>query len=224
MLKAFNLTKKYKDGSRDIYALKNFSYTFPKRGMVAVLGASGSGKSTLLNLLSLNEKPSEGTIFYNGVPLNELKEKEIDEYHNLKTGFLYQKFHLLENENVFHNIALPSLIAGNSYFETEKKVKRLLEEVQLKNKERQVVRTLSGGEKQRVAFLRAIINHPRVLFSDEPTGSLDQKNGQIIFSYLRKISQKILVIFVTHDQKNASTYGDALLYLQNGKLEKVMQK
>ncbi len=184
--------------------------------MVALVGKSGSGKSTLLNLLSGNETPTSGTVHFGGKNLAKLKKNELELIRNQHFGFVYQYFNLIESLSVKENIAMPLLIAGESKKNAFKEAQRLLCLFNLKGLEERNVKTLSGGEKQRVALLRAIIKKPSVIFADEPTGALDEKHGVEVMETLKELSKIKLVILVSHNENLVQQYTDFIIRLENG--------
>ncbi len=190
----------------------------PSKGIVAIVGKSGSGKSTLLNLLSLLTKPSKGKILFLGKDLASFSEKEKLFYRNKVCGFVYQKFNLLEKESALSNIMLPLLIRGCSKLEAKEKTLSLLAKFSLLSLQNREVSSLSGGEKQRVAILRAIVSDPEVLFCDEPTGALDEKNSELTMELLKEIAKDRLVILVSHNLKLVNHYCAYKITLSDGKI------
>jgi len=213
-----NVSKIYKAKSGEVWALNNLSLVFPSKGLIAIKGPSGSGKSTLLNLLSLLEKPSEGKIFLYGCDLARLSKKEIENYRAFACGFIYQHFNLEEDADVLTNIALPLLIEGKKKNESFSLARGLLSKYGLKSLANKKVKLLSGGEKQRVALLRAIIHNPSVIFADEPTGALDEENELLVMKELQEISKTCLVLLVSHNEILIAKYADEAIELKEGKL------
>lgn len=199
-------------------ALLDIHFATPEKGLFAIEGKSGSGKSTLLNLLSLLEKPTKGKIVFLGRDLSSLSEKETLSFRNSVYGFVHQKFNLLEEEDVFYNIALPLLLRGEKKKEVQKRVDALLVKFSLTKMKNRKVNSLSGGEKQRVAILRSIVNDPKVVFADEPTGALDEKNSVLVMETLANIAKEKLVILVTHNQKLAERFANDVLVLSDGRI------
>lgn len=197
-----NLSKSFGSGSEKIAILNNLNLSIKAEERCIVMGSSGSGKSTLLNLIAGLEKPDFGTIKVGQYIVDQLKEKQLDKYRNLKLGFIFQFHYLLEDCNALENVMVPALIRGISTKEARDAARTLIEEVGLSNREKHYPSTLSGGERQRVALARALINQPDVLLADEPTGSLDEKNAykvkNIILSSIEK--HKKTLILVSHDR------------------------
>ena len=217
-----NITKFYEIENNKFYALKNINIKFPNKGIVSVVGPSGCGKSTLLNLISRIDKPSEGQIIYKGFDINKFSKRKLAHYRNKEIGFIFQNYNLLENESVLTNIALPMQLANKKKRDYENRVIELLQLVNLSesflNKK---VNELSGGEKQRVAIARSLANSPSLLLADEPTGALDSKNSLQIMEILKKISERVLVILVSHNQELVNKYSDHIISINDGKTEHI---
>ncbi len=218
MLKLRNIFKEYTTTGETKVILNNVSYDFPPSGFVTILGESGSGKSTLLNLLSLNEKPTSGEILYDGEDISHFKEHEIEAFRREEIGFLYQKFNLFPELTAFENIVIPLKIKGMKKKEMENLASSFIDKFNLVEVQDTLAKDLSGGELERVAFIRSIIGSPSILLADEPTGSLDDENGEILLKELKEYSRRRLVIMVTHDRENAEKYSDIVLRLEKGRL------
>ena len=213
MIKLLKITKKY--GKRAIFS--DFSYEFPDKGLVCLVGSSGSGKSTLLNMISGVDNSFEGSILINDVELKKLPVSEIANYRIRNIGYVFQNFSLLNLDTAFSNVLLPLESSyRNKAFIHRKRVEDSLELVDLKNLAKQRINKMSGGEKQRVAIARAIINDPKVVLCDEPTGALDEKNSAEIFSLLKVVSQNTLVIIATHDLESIKGLADIILEIKDG--------
>ena len=158
------------DKEQKKYVLKSVSLSFPSKGLISILGKSGSGKSTLLNLIGAIDKPSEGKIYYDNKDISKFKEKKLVAFRSQVVSYIFQHYHLLENQTAIYNVMLPALISGDSYKSAYKKAAELLDsfaiDKELFNKK---CADLSGGEKERIAILRAFINKPKVILADEPT-------------------------------------------------------
>ncbi len=205
MIKVSNVSKVYSLESGDFYALKNNNIHIKKGEFVAIMGPSGSGKSTLLQLLGGLDLPSTGNIVVDDVQLNGLSEKELTQFRRTKVGFVFQNYQLLPMMTVGENIAL-SLSANNaSRAKIKSTVRQLLSDVNLEGKESQFPSQLSGGQQQRVAIARALAMKPKLILADEPTGNLDQKNGEGILNLLSRLNQEdqITIVMVTHDLQAA---------------------
>ena len=219
LIELFNVTRTYQVDTKTKNALDNVSLSFPSRGLIGVIGKSGSGKSTLLNVMALLDKPTSGEILFDGDDIKKWKEKRKRKYRHTDIGMIFQHYNLVENETVMYNIMLPCFIKGMKYKEAENKAKTLLDSISFKKElYEQRVFNLSGGEKQRVAILRALINDPKVIFADEPTGALDSRNSFLIMKNLKKISQGKLVIVVSHNLVLIEKFADKIISLKDGKV------
>ena len=215
-----NLNKSF-DVSKKIKILKKITYNFKKGKIYALMGPSGSGKSTLLNLLSLIDKPTSGSIFFENKQINFNATKKNDIIRADKIGIIYQQDNLLPDFTALENIYLPSLAAGNKKELSVIKAKTLLRKVGLSNRINHYPSQLSGGEKQRVSIARALINNPQIILADEPTGSLDLETAKEVFSILKKqINSNRLIIFATHNRFFANK-SDCLLEIVNGNIKTI---
>lgn len=216
MIKIKNLTKSY--DSRK-YVIDNMNLEFSDCGLNIVVGKSGCGKTTLLNLLGTMDYKYNGTIEVNGRILSKLSYKELCNYKNFYTSFIFQKDSLFEELSVKDNIKIILDLQGE-----EINISELLEKVDLKGFEDKKVKYLSGGEKQRVSIARALAKKSEIIFADEPTSALDSKNAHRIFKLLHEISKEKLVIIVTHDTKKAFQYADRIIHLHDGQVIKIEEK
>lgn len=217
MIKVSNVSKVYALESGDFYALKNNNIHIQKGEFVAIMGPSGSGKSTLLQLIGGLDYPTIGEIVIDDVTLNGLNEKELTYFRRTKLGFVFQNYQLLPMMTVGENIALP-LSANNASKATIKStVQQLLSDVNLEGKENQFPSQLSGGQQQRVAIARALAMKPKLILADEPTGNLDQKNGEDILRLLGKLNkeEQITIVMVTHDLQ-AARIADRIITVRDG--------
>ena len=222
LLRLIDVTKTYKVGDNERHALRHFSFDFPNYGLIAIVGKSGCGKSTLLNLISLIDKPSSGDIYYGNENILKWNNKRINLYRGKELGFIFQSYHLIESENTFYNIMLPALIAGESEKKVKDRTNELLKSINFrKSLYKQKACDLSGGEKERVAILRALINDPKIILADEPTGALDSSNSEIVMDILKKISEKKLVIMVSHNLSLVKRYADKVIVLKDGKIDSI---
>tara|TARA_Y100000590_G_scaffold386760_1_gene459810 strand:- start:164 stop:832 length:669 start_codon:yes stop_codon:yes gene_type:complete len=201
MIKCKNLNKNFDDGENKNHILKDISFEVVSGDTLAINGSSGSGKSTLLHILSGLENTSSGEIFIDGTNISYLSENELCKLRLEKIGFIYQFHHLIKELDVYENISLPLLVKKTEKGEIENKVNDIIEKVSLNDRKNFQIDKLSGGERQRVAIARAIINNPKIIFADEPTGNLDSKNAKNVFSLLKDIanSNKSSLIIATHD-------------------------
>lgn len=221
LLRINSLCKRYKQSEeQEKVVLDNVSLMLPSSGLVAVVGKSGSGKSTLLNMISLLDKPSSGALYFNNENVSLWNQKRISEYRNKDIGIVFQHYQLLENETALYNITLPALIGGCDKKEAEERAFELLDEISfdqsLYNKK---CKDLSGGEKERIAILRALINNPKLVLADEPTGALDSHNSEMVMETFKKIGKSRLVIFVTHNMELVKKYADSIITIKDGKVK-----
>lgn len=215
-LQIINLSKTFKDKK----IINDINYEFKPYSFYAICGESGCGKTTLLNIMSLILEADKGSkIIYDSIDYNEKNEEERRSFRLKNIGYVFQSFDLFENDTVFNNIALViDSISNYSYSMKKRKIEEVLKQVDILKLKNKIVHDLSGGEKQRVAIARAIVNNPKIIFADEPTGSLDSYNSDLIFTLLRKISSNCTVICVTHDVELANKYCDYSLNFDNGKI------
>ena len=211
MLNVKKISKSHRVGKGYFFALKSASFTLPSSGMVAIYGKSGSGKTTLLNLLSGLDTPSSGRLLFRK---KAMFSKEKTNYLRKHVGFVFQHYNLIAGMSVYDNIALATKIGGGKG--GKKRISSLLEKVGLKGFRGRNVDTLSGGEKQRVAICRALIKDPDIIFADEPTGALDEKNAVAIMEILKRASKNRLVVFVTHNPEFVTTYGEMKIHIEEG--------
>ncbi len=217
MITVTDVSKVYSLESGDFYALKNNNIHIQKGEFVAIMGPSGSGKSTLLQLLGGLDSPSSGKIIVDDVELNRLNEKELTQFRRTKLGFVFQNYQLLPMMTVGENIALALSANNASKAKIKTTVQQLLSDVNLEGKESQFPSQLSGGQQQRVAIARALAMKPRLILADEPTGNLDQKNGEDILRLLSKLSkeEQITIVMVTHDLQ-AAQVADRIITVRDG--------
>ncbi|MBE6136114.1 MAG: ATP-binding cassette domain-containing protein [Erysipelotrichaceae bacterium] len=220
LLKISHLDKQFKiSDNNSVEVLKEINLTFPDVGLVGILGKSGCGKSTLLNMISMLDKPTSGTILINDTPTKRWKRKQIEKFRRNEIGVIFQNYNLLEDQDVIYNISLPLLINGYSFKEAEERAINLLDSINFsKELYHQKINKLSGGEKQRVAILRAISISPKILLCDEPTGALDSDNSFMVMSLLKKISENVLVIVVSHNQSLLTNMSDYIIRMKDGKI------
>lgn len=200
----------------------NLSMSFPERGLIALCGPSGCGKTTLLNILSGLIKVDKGNIFHDTIDITSLDDDKLSIYRLKNYGFIFQDFKLFETETVFNNIALPlDSLTRTSNRIKKRKIEDLLSLVHLEKKINQNVNLLSGGEKQRAAIARALINSPNVIFADEPTGSLDEKNADEVMNILKVVSSYSLVIMVSHDLDLVRKYANKIIHMEDGTIKEI---
>ena len=208
MLEAKGIHKVYGNGKKTLPVLKGVELNIGEAEFVAIVGPSGAGKSTLLHILGGLDNPTKGRVIFEQEDIYSLGDNEISRVRNEKIGFVFQFFHLLPDFTVLENVLMPTLIIHRTFLERKdlkNEALTLLEEVGLKNRTSHFPSQLSGGEKQRVAIVRGLINRPRILLCDEPTGNLDSKTGEDIVFLIKKINteSKMAVVLVTHNQELA---------------------
>ncbi len=210
-----NVSKSYPGGQE---ALSRVSFELGSNEMVFLTGHSGAGKSTLLKLIMLMERPTSGQVWVNNQSLRQVKRRQIPA-HRRNVGVVFQNHQLLFDRSVYDNVALPLIIAGNSPQEVGRRVRASLDKVGLLHKERHMPVTLSGGEQQRVGIARAIVNKPSVILADEPTGNLDPKLSEDIFTLFEQLNQVgVTVLIATHDLSLIARMPYPLLTLKQGRL------
>ena len=213
-----NISKTFK-AEKTVKVLKNLSLKFNKGKTYSIVGPSGSGKSTLLNLISLIDRPSSGSINFNKIDINFGDSEKNDIFRSQKIGIVYQQNNLLPDFTALENIYLASLAVNNNKELAIYKAKRLLVKIGLLRRADHFPSQLSGGEAQRIAIARAIINDPEIILADEPTGSLDMKNAKVIFDLLKKQKKSNrLIIYATHNRFFANK-ADYLLELSDGSIK-----
>ena len=203
MVELKNVSKVYKDGETRNVVLKNIDLVINDNDFITTRGQSGGGKSTLLNIISLLTKPTTGEIYFDGKEVDLNSEKEVERVRRDNIGLVFQSANLISCLNSLDNIMLPAY--GDSRENIKRKAIRLLDSVGLKGKQKAKVKALSGGESQRISIVRALINNPKIILCDEPTGALDQETGKRVIGLLKEIyeEKKCALIIVTHDEKIA---------------------
>jgi len=197
MISCKNITKSY----QNIAVLRGVSLDLAERSLTSIVGSSGAGKSTLLHVLGTLDKPDLGSIFLAGVDVTKLNSKQLADFRNKEIGFIFQFHHLLPEFSALENVSLPGLIAKKDERQVQTKARELLSILGMSERFDHKPSQLSGGEQQRVAIARALINSPKILFADEPTGNLDQKNANEVFELLLMLRREfgLTMVIVTHD-------------------------
>ncbi len=216
MLKAHSIRKSY--GQLEI--LKGVDLEVKKGEIVTILGASGAGKSTLLNILGTLDKPDAGHVVIGNTNVSNLNNKDLSSFRNLKIGFVFQFHHLLAEFNALENVCIPALIAGESKTSAEKRAKGLLERLRLGDRTTHKPNQLSGGEQQRVAVARALINKPSLIFADEPSGNLDSTNAEELHQLFKELRDEFdqTFIIVTHNGHLADS-ADRKILMKDGLID-----
>ncbi len=205
LLEARNVSHRYKLDHSSVEVLRGVSLEVVRGSFIALRGASGAGKSTLLHLLGGLDQPSEGEIWVDGINLGVMSAKNLAAFRSQKVGFVFQAYHLLPELDALENVCLPARIRRADVTKTEERGRALLKRVGLERRLRHRPSELSGGEQQRVAIARSLVNSPEILFADEPTGNLDSHNGQEIIRLLVELQAEngMTLLVATHDHKVA---------------------
>ncbi|MEE9572064.1 MAG: ABC transporter ATP-binding protein [Candidatus Neomarinimicrobiota bacterium] len=218
ILEAKNIYKSFRNGERKLSVLSNLSISVDKQETITIMGPSGSGKSTLLHILGTLDKPDSGTVIINKTDVSLVREKKLALLRSREIGFIFQFHHLLPEFTAYENVLIPTQIIGN----TDDKIKRaeeLFDYIGLKERKEHYPSQLSGGERLRVAVLRALINNPSIIFADEPTGNLDAENARKLLRLFKNISKDFeqSLVITTHNEEVASI-GERQFILDHGVL------
>jgi ABC-type lipoprotein export system ATPase subunit len=219
-VRAERVSRHYQMGSALIRAVDDVTLEVRAGEFLALLGSSGSGKSTLLNLMAGLDRPTSGAIFAQGRNLSEMNPLELARYRSRTVGMVFQSFNLLPRMTLEENVELPLRLAEVDRGERAGRVREALERVRLENRMTHRPSELSGGEQQRAALARALVNRPALLLADEPTGNLDSATGESILVLLRKIQQSLgmTIVLVTHERPLAERFADRIASVADGKL------
>ena len=222
MLRVENLVKVFRSGRSDLRIIDDLNLEIAGGEMVGIVGESGSGKSTLLQILGALDNPTGGEVYFEGVPYSRISDAEKGRMRNQNFGFVWQLHHLLPEFTALENVAMPLRIRGMSGSEAGKKAGQWLQRVGLADRTSHRTGELSGGEQQRAALARALIADPKVLMADEPTGSLDERNGELVAELVQQLHREchVTTVLVTHNMGLAQRC-DRVLRLENGRLNAV---
>lgn len=216
MIKARMLTRNFLTEEMETTAVKNLNLDIEEGEFVAVMGPSGCGKTTLLNLLGLIDRPSSGSYDFEGIHTGQLSENRLTRLRRGNMGFIFQNYNLVEELNITENVELPLVFTGMLRKERRHRVEEILDRLKISHRAKHYPGQLSGGQQQRVAFARAIVNQPKLLLADEPTGNLDSKNGTILMELLNEHNRSGgTIVIVTHSVKDAS-YAHRIIQLRDG--------
>lgn len=218
VLQLDNIYKDYITGKMVVPVLKNVSLHVEEGEYVAIMGPSGSGKSTLMNIIGCLDEPTKGTFFLNGKNVLGLSDNEVAEERLHNIGFVFQTFQLLPRQTALENVALPLVYAGVSKRERRRRAAQALQKVGLEERMDFMPTQLSGGQKQRVAIARAMVNNPKILLADEPTGALDSKSSvQVMELFQRLNDEGVTVVMITHDA-GVAHHAKRIVYIFDGEL------
>lgn len=221
-----DVSREYMMGGNPVLAVNGITFSINKGEFVALLGPSGSGKSTLLNLLAGLDRPTSGSIAVAGVELGKMSSEELSRYRRHTVGMIFQSFNLVPSMTLAENVELPMRFAEASREERAKRAAELLDRVGLTKRAGHKPSELSGGEQQRGAIARSLVNRPSLLLADEPTGNLDSHTGQEIMSLIKELNESlgVTVVMVTHEQALADRYAQRSLHMADGKLVGVVER
>ena len=221
-----NLSHIYKDYQQEnlvVPVLKDVSLSVEEGEYVAIMGPSGSGKTTLMNIIGCLDLPTSGSYELSGQDVLACKDRELADVRLNSIGFVFQSFHLLPRESALENVALPLIYAGVKKADREKRAAAALERVGLVDRVDFKPTQLSGGQKQRVAIARAMVNNPKILLADEPTGALDSKSGKQIMELFDRLNEEgVTIVMITHDAKIAS-YAKRVIRIIDGEIEEAAE-
>lgn len=219
LITARNLVKIYDENGSETHALRGIDISINDGEFVAIMGPSGSGKSTLAQILGCLDRPTSGEYFLEGKEVSKYADTELAFVRNRKFGFVFQMFNLLPRLSVLENVELPLLYARVPAGKRENMAREMISLVGLSEREKYKTAKLSGGEKQRAAIARALVTNPRVIFADEPTGSLDSKSGETILRTLEKLNNDgRTIILITHESY-VTEFAGRIIHIKDGKIE-----
>ena len=220
MLEVKKVKKIYQMGKVKVEALRGVSFYIDKGEFVAIMGPSGSGKSTLMHIIGCLDQPTEGNFIIGGKDVSKLNDDRLAEIRNKRIGFVFQQFNLLSRTSILHNVEIPLIYAGVKAKQRRELAKQALESVGLGDRVKHKPNEISGGEKQRAAIARALVNKPLIILADEPTGNLDTKTGEEIIKIFYKLHrQGNTIIMVTHEAEIAR-HAQRIIHLRDGLIEK----
>ncbi len=217
MLKIENVSMDFYETNSVVHVLKNINLEISINELTVIKGPSGSGKTTLLNIIGGLLLPTSGKVLIDNQNIVEMSEDEKAYFRNQKLGYVFQNFYLEPNFTVLENVEIPLVISEMNKSERKNRINLALTKVGLLDKQDVIVSKLSGGEKQRVCIARAVVNDPKIIIADEPTGNLDSKNGELVMDMLKSLcNEDRIVIVITHNDDYATKYGDKIYELKDG--------
>jgi putative ABC transport system ATP-binding protein len=218
MIKITNLQKYYRTEEVETVALNNLNIHVKEGEFVAVMGPSGCGKSTLLNIIGLLDDLDEGSYLFNEIEVAKFKERGRSDLRKHNIGFVFQSFNLIDELTVFENVELPLVYTNVPAAERKKRVEEVLEKVQIMHRRNHFPQQLSGGQQQRVAVARAVVNNPKLILADEPTGNLDSNNGNEVMQLLTELNEAgTTIVMVTHSEHDAK-FSDRVIRMLDGQV------
>lgn len=204
MIKINHLQKFYRTEEVETIALNNLSFEVKQGEFVAIMGPSGCGKSTLLNILGLLDDPEGGSYLFNGIEVANFNERKRSDLRKNNIGFVFQSFNLIDELSVYENVELPLIYTKVKAAERKERVEAVLDKMQIMHRKNHFPQQLSGGQQQRVAVARAVVNNPKLILADEPTGNLDSSNGNEVMQLLTELNEQgTTIIMVTHSEHDA---------------------
>lgn len=221
MIELVDINRHFKNGDEENHILKDINININEGEFIAIMGPSGSGKSTLINILGFIDRGYQGDYLFNGENYKKTSDNHLSDIRNKTVGFVFQNFKLIQNNTILENVSIPLIYAGLGSQERKQRVVDTLHDVGLYDKENFVPNKLSGGQQQRVAIARAIINKPKFIIADEPTGALDSKTSKNIMELFMKLNKEYntTMIMVTHDRKVADK-ADRIIHILDGRVQR----
>ncbi|WP_436937151.1 ABC transporter ATP-binding protein [Staphylococcus xylosus] len=221
MIELVDINRHFKNGDEENHILKDINININEGEFIAIMGPSGSGKSTLINILGFIDRGYQGDYLLNGENYKKTSDNQLSDIRNKTVGFVFQNFKLIQNNTILENVSIPLVYAGIGSHERKQRVVDTLHDVGLYDKENLVPNKLSGGQQQRVAIARAIVNKPKFIIADEPTGALDSKTSKDIMELFMKLNKEFntTMIMVTHDRKVADK-ADRIIHILDGRVQR----
>lgn len=218
MISLRGITKTYEVGKEKVEVLKNIDLSVKAGEFVAIMGPSGSGKSTLMNIIGCLDRPTKGKYFLDGVDVSGLKDVELARVRNSSIGFVFQQFHLLPRLTALKNVELPMIYSGIGKKERRERAEEALRKMGLAERMDYLPNALSGGQRQRVAIARAIVNKPKLILADEPTGALDTKTSRSIMELFARLNEEGTTIVVVTHEPEVAKYAERIIMLRDGEI------